>query len=150
MKGCRILLIEDNPDDVELTKIAFDDNQMCNEVTVAEDGQKALDYLFRTGEYAGTELEEMPALILLDLNLPVMSGLEVLQRIRGDARTDCLPVIILTSSKQDEDIMSSYRLGANAFVRKPVEYDKFVEAANTLGMFWLMLNEMPSTRKNCL
>lgn len=149
MKECRILLVEDNPDDVELTLIAFEENKMCNQIVVVEDGQKALDYLFRTGEYEGTELDHLPVAILLDLNLPLVSGLEVLERIRADERTDCIPVIILTSSKEDEDIISSYRRGANAYVRKPVEYTKFVEAANTLGMFWLMVNEPPPRRQFC-
>lgn len=149
MKECKILLVEDNPDDVELTKLAFEESRLCNEIVVAEDGGKALDYLFRTGEYDGQELEELPAVILLDLNLPKVSGLDILKRIRSDERTDCIPVIILTSSKEDEDVISSYKLGANAYVRKPVEYDKFVEAANTLGMFWLMLNETPPRRRSC-
>lgn len=149
MNECKILLVEDNPDDVELTLLAFEEKKLCNEIVVAEDGEKALDYLFRTGEYAGTTLDELPAIILLDLNLPKISGLDVLKRIRENERTSCIPVIILTSSKEDEDIISSYKLGANAYVRKPVEFDKFVEAANTLGMFWFMLNETLPRRRTC-
>lgn len=149
MNDCKILLVEDNPDDVELTLLAFEDSRLCNEIVVAEDGEKALNYLFRTGEYSGVELDELPSIILLDLNLPKISGLDVLKHIRANENTDCLPVIILTSSKEDEDIVSSYKLGANAYVRKPVEYDKFVEAANTLGMFWLMLNETFPRRRSC-
>lgn len=149
MSECKILLVEDNPDDVELTMLAFEDSRLCNDIVVARDGQQALDYLFSEGDYAEAESDDVPAIVLLDLNLPKISGLDVLKRIRSDDRTSCLPVIILTSSKEDEDILSSYRLGANAYVRKPVEYDKFVEAANTLGMFWLMLNEPPPRRRIC-
>ena len=143
MTNRRILLVEDNPDDVELTMLAFEESRLCNEVIVAEDGEKALNYLFGTEEYEGQDPDDLPALVLLDLNLPKVSGLDVLKRIRADKRTSYLPVIVLTSSKEDEDILSSYKLGANAYVRKPVDYNKFVEAANTLGMFWLMLNEIP-------
>lgn len=149
MNECKILLVEDNPDDVELTMLAFRDSRLCNEIDVVKDGEEAIDYLFHTGKYAGVEIEELPSVILLDLNLPKIHGLDVLKRIRQDERTDCIPVIILTSSKEDEDIVSSYKFGANAYVRKPVEYDRFVEAANTLGMFWLMLNEAPPRRRDC-
>lgn len=149
MGECKILLVEDNPDDVELTLLAFDESKLCNEIVVAEDGEKALDYLFNTSQRPEEELPELPVIILLDLNLPKINGLDVLRRIRSDERTDCIPVIILTSSKEDEDIISSYKFGANAYVRKPVEYDKFVEAANTLGMFWLMVNEAPPRRRSC-
>lgn len=149
MGECKILLVEDNPDDVELTLLAFEESKLCNEIVVAEDGEKALDYLFNTSQRPEEELPELPVIILLDLNLPKINGLDVLRRIRSDERTDCIPVIILTSSKEDEDIISSYKFGANAYVRKPVEYDKFVEAANTLGMFWLMVNEAPPRRRSC-
>ena len=149
MKDCRILLVEDNPDDAELTLLAFEESRLCNEVVVARDGEEALDYLFRTGQHASRDDDYLPAIILLDLKLPKVSGLDVLKRIREDERTNCLPVIILTSSKEDEDIMSSYRLGANAYVRKPVDYNQFVEAAKTLGLFWLLLNETPPRRHLC-
>lgn len=147
MKECEILLVEDNPDDAELTLLAFEESRLCNEFFVAHDGEEALDYLFNTGRFAGVETN--PAIILLDLKLPKISGLEVLKRIREDERTSCLPVIILTSSKEDEDIVTSYKLGANAYVRKPVDYNQFVEAARTLGLFWLVLNEAPPPRRTC-
>lgn len=146
MKECRILLVEDNPDDVDLTLLAFEESRLCNEITVVRDGEEAVDYLFHTGQYEGLEPGALPSIVLLDLNLPKLSGLDVLKRIRADQRTSFLPVIILTSSKEEEDIVSSYRLGANAYVRKPVDYERFIEAANTLGMFWLMLNEAPPRR----
>lgn len=148
MKDCVILLVEDNPDDAELTRLAFEESKVCNEVIHVEDGEKALDYLFGTGQYAGQEIA-LPEVILLDLKLPKISGMEVLKRVRADEHTDCVPVIILTSSKEDEDIMSSYKLGANAYVRKPVDYNQFVEAAKTLGLFWLLLNESPPRRHSC-
>jgi two-component system response regulator len=149
MKDCEILLVEDNPDDVELTLLAFEESRLCNDITVARDGQEALDYLFGTGVYEGREPTNPPSVILLDLKLPKIGGLEVLKKIREVDDTRCLPVIILTSSKEDEDIVSSYRLGANAYVRKPVDYNQFLEAAKTLGLFWLVLNEAPPPRRMC-
>ncbi len=140
---CTMLLVEDNPDDVELTRLAFEDSRLCNDLVVAEDGEQALDYLFGTGRYEGRDMNDMPVVVLLDLKLPKISGLEVLQRIRADERTNYLPVIVLTSSKEEEDVIKSYKRGANAYVRKPVDYDQFVEAAKTLGLFWLVLNEPP-------
>jgi len=149
MQDCDILLVEDNPDDVELTLLAFEEGGICNDMIVAYDGEEALDYLFMRGKYEKRENDYLPAVILLDLKLPKISGLDVLKAIRNDEHTSCLPVVILTSSKEDEDVVSSYRLGANAYVRKPVDYGEFVKAARTLGLFWLLLNEAPPRRRLC-
>lgn len=138
-----ILLVEDNPDDEALTLRAFRKNNISNAVVVARDGQEALDYLFGEGRYAGRDVSEFPQVVLLDLKLPKIDGLEVLRRIRADARTALLPVVILTSSKEDQDVINGYRLGANSYVRKPVSFDEFLDAARTLGLYWLLLNEMP-------
>lgn len=148
MSECRILLVEDNPDDVELTRLAFDEGGICNEIVVARDGAEALDYLFGTGKYEDRDLSSMPAVVLLDLKLPKVDGLEVLRRIREDSRTHALPVVVLTSSKEDEDVIKSYNLGANAYVRKPVDYNEFVRAAKTLGLFWLVMNQPPPRRRS--
>ena len=136
-----ILLVEDNPDDELLTRRAFKKNNIMNELVVAHDGVEALDYLFGTGAYVGKDTRELPQVVLLDLNLPRIGGLDVLRRIRADERTKVLPVVVLTSSKEDEDIVRSYALGANSFVRKPVEFDEFIQAIKTLGLYWLILNE---------
>jgi len=136
-----VLLVEDNPSDEKLTLRAFRKANVVNEVHVTRDGAEALDYLFGTGSYAGRALEPAPAIILLDLKLPRIDGLEVLRRIRADERTKLLPVIILTSSKEEEDIARGYSLGANAYVRKPVDFAEFVTAAQAVGLFWLLLNE---------
>jgi two-component system response regulator len=141
-----ILLVEDNPSDEKLTVRAFKKPGVANEIVVVRDGAEALDYLFGTGPHAGRDTTELPSVILLDLKLPRIGGLEVLRRIRADDRTKVLPVVILTSSKEDEDIARSYSLGANAYVRKPVAFAEFVEAAKTLGLFWLLLNERPPQR----
>lgn len=141
-----ILLVEDNPDDIELTRLAFEEGGICNEVVVTRDGVEALDYLFGTGEYAGRDVTDLPTVVLLDLKLPRVDGLEVLRRIRENPTTHCLPVVILTSSREQEDIVKSYNLGANAYVRKPVDYSEFVRAARTLGLFWLVLNQPPPRR----
>lgn len=135
-----ILLVEDNPDDEALTLRAFRKNNIKNEIVVARDGVEALDYLFATGSYAGLD-PEAPQVILLDLKLPRVDGLEVLRRIRADDRTRLLPVVILTSSREEQDLIDGYSLGCNSYVRKPVDFDEFMEAARQLGMYWLLLNE---------
>ncbi len=147
MENKIILLVEDNPDDQELTLLAFERSNIANEVVVVRDGAEALDYLFGTGPYAQRDLKVMPTVILLDLKLPKVSGLEVLKKIRGDNRTRLIPVVILTSSKEEEDIIASYNLGANSYVRKPVDFIRFTEAARQLGMYWLLLNEAPLKKR---
>ena len=139
-----ILLVEDNPDDEALTLRAFAKNKITNPVKVVRDGAEALDYLFRDGAYAGLATER-PQVVLLDLNLPKIDGLEVLKRIRSDPRTAVLPVVILTSSKQESDVIEGYRSGCNSYVRKPVDFDHFIEAARQLGLYWLLLNEGPES-----
>jgi CheY-like chemotaxis protein len=136
-----ILLVEDNPDDVELTVIAFKKNHIANEIVVARDGVEALDYLFGTGIHAGRDLNIMPTVILLDLKLPKIDGMEVLKRLRENERTKRIPVVVLTSSKEQQDVIESYNLGANSYVRKPVDFTTFMEAAKQLGLYWLVLNE---------
>ncbi|MCX5794135.1 MAG: response regulator [Elusimicrobia bacterium] len=143
-----ILLVEDNPDDEALTLRAFKRHNLANEVVVARDGAEALEWLFATGRHAGRDAGVVPAVVLLDLKLPRLDGLEVLRRIRGDARTRNLPVVILTSSKEDQDIISSYQLGANSYVRKPVEFESFMEAVGRLGLYWMLLNESLPSRRN--
>ena len=138
-----ILLVEDNPDDVELTLRAFQRNNIGNEVIVATDGEEALDYLFATGKYKDRDADVKPTVVLLDLKLPKVMGLDVLKRIRADERTRRLPVVVLTSSNEDRDIVTSYDLGANSFVRKPVDFGQFIDAARSLGLYWLVLNEPP-------
>jgi two-component system response regulator len=138
-----ILLVEDNSSDIDLTKRALLKGHILNELVVAEDGQEALDYLFGTGMYADRDSARPPTLILLDLKLPKVDGLEVLRRIRGDSRTKRLPVVILTSSKEEQDIATSYDLGANSYIRKPVDFLQFAEAIENLGLYWLVLNESP-------
>lgn len=136
-----ILLVEDNADDEALTLRAFKKNNIKNPVVVARDGQQALDYLFATGPHAGRDVRDLPQVVLLDLKLPKVDGLEVLRRVRADERTRPLPVVILTSSKEEQDVIAGYRLGANSYVRKPVDFDEFVNAARQLGLYWLLLNE---------
>ena len=142
-----ILLVEDNPDDVALTLRAFQKNNVANRVVVAADGVEALEYLFAAGRHAGRGAGEIPALILLDLKLPRVDGLEVLRRLRADERTKLLPVVILTSSKEEQDLVNGYALGANSYVRKPVDFNQFLEAARQLGLYWLVLNEAPPVRR---
>lgn len=139
-----ILLVEDNPDDELLTLMAFKDNNITNEVIVARDGEEALDYLFGTGRYKGRDLSIPPQVILLDLKLPKVDGLEVLRKIRSNPVTRILPVVILTSSKEEVDIVNSYQLGANSYIRKLVDFEQFSEAIRQLGLYWLVLNESPS------
>ena len=138
-----ILLVEDNPDDEALTLRALKKNNILNEVVVARDGAEALDYLFGAGKYSGRDPNVLPTVILLDLKLPKVDGLEVLQRIRADERTKLLPVVIVTSSKEEKDIVNGYKLGANSYVRKPVDFTQFMDAARQLGLYWLVLNEAP-------
>lgn len=141
MKNKVILLVEDNPDDVKLTLRALKKSNILNKVVVASDGVKALDWLFGTGEYADRDTSNTPQVILLDLNMPRLGGIEVLQRMRADKRTKLLPVVVLTTSNEDADRIDSYRLGANSYVRKPVDFDQFAKAVQQLGLYWLVLNE---------
>jgi two-component system response regulator len=138
-----ILLVEDNPDDEALTLRALRKNNIGNEVVVARDGAEALDYFFGTGAHAGRDMSIMPSMTLLDLKLPKIDGLEVLKRLRADDRTKLIPVVILTSSKEEQDLIRGYSLGANSYIRKPVDFKQFVEAVRQLGLYWLILNEAP-------
>jgi two-component system response regulator len=144
--GKHILLVEDNPTDEKLTLRAFTKCGIANEISVARDGAEALEYLFCAGRYAKRDAANMPSLILLDLSLPLIDGLTVLKRLREDHRSRLLPVVILTSSKEEQDVVRSYSLGANAYVRKPLDFAEFADAAKALGMFWLLLNELPPPR----
>ena len=143
MKDKIILLVEDNPDDEALTIRALKKSNVTKELVVARDGVEALDYLFGTGAYAGRNTTVLPGLVLLDLKLPKLDGLEVLRRLRADERTRRLPVVVLTSSKEEPDLVKSYNLGANSYIRKPVDFNQFTEAVRQLGLYWLMLNEVP-------
>ena len=138
-----ILIVEDNPDDEALTIRALKKNNIGNRVVVVRDGAEALDFLFCTGVYASRDPNDMPQVTLLDLKLPKVDGLEVLKRIRADQRTRLLPVIILTSSKEEQDFIGSYEYGANCFMRKPVDFDQFADSVHQLGLYWLVLNETP-------
>lgn len=138
-----ILLVEDNPDDQKLTLRALKKNNITNDIVIAEDGAQALDYLFGEGQFAGRDVLNRPALVLLDLKLPKVDGLSVLGRIRADARTKTVPVVVLTSSREEQDLVKSYEFGANSYVRKPVDFLEFVDAARQLGVYWLILNEQP-------
>ena len=141
-----ILVVEDNPDDEELTRIALQESNIKHQLVAVRDGVEALDYLFATGAHAGRGANVMPQLILLDLKLPKMTGLEVLRRLRADERTKLIPVVILTSSLEEEDLLNAYRLSANGYVRKPVDFSQFGEAVRQLGLYWLTLNEAPARR----
>lgn len=143
MQSKIILLVEDNPSDVDLTRRALTKGKVANELVVAEDGEEALDYFFARGAWAGRDAADMPALTLLDINLPKLSGLEVLARIREDPRTRRAPVVILTSSKEEDDLARGYDLGINSYIRKPVDFTHFAEAIAHLGVYWLLLNEPP-------
>lgn len=141
-----ILLVEDNPDDVALTLRAFKRSHLMNPISVARDGVEALDYLFARNAHAQRASQPLPTLVILDLKLPKLDGLGVLKAIRSDERTRFLPVVILTSSKEEQDLISGYELGANSYVRKPVDFAEFIEAAKVLGIYWLMINQLPPER----
>lgn len=143
MKDKIILLVEDNPDDITLTLRSLRKNSILNQVVVAKDGVEALDYLFGTGIYAGRDTSVTPVVTLLDLKLPKIDGLEVLKRVRGNERTKLIPIVILTSSKQESDLINGYSLGANSYIRKPVDFEQFNEAIRQLGLYWILLNESP-------
>ena len=143
-----ILLVEDNPDDELLTLRALEKSHIVNEVNVVRDGAEALDYLFATGPYAERDAGALPQVVLLDLRLPRIDGLEVLRRLRADPRTGLLPIVILTSSDEERDIVDSYRLGANSYIRKPVDFARFSEAVRQLGLYWLILNQGPPGGRN--
>ena len=138
-----ILLVEDNADDEKLTLRAFKKKNIANPAIVARDGVEALDYLFGAGAHAGRNVSDMPVVILLDLKLPKLDGLEVLKRMRADSRTKHVPVVVLSSSKEEQDLVASYDLGANSYIRKPVDFEKFVEVAGALALYWLLSNEPP-------
>jgi len=138
-----ILLVEDNPDDEALTMRALKASKLANEIVITRDGNEALEFMFGTGKYEGRDLSHMPAVVLLDLKLPKVSGLEVLERLRADPRTKITPVVVLTSSSEDEDMLRSYQLGANSYVRKPVVFGKFADAVSQLGLYWMLLNQPP-------
>jgi two-component system response regulator len=142
-----ILLVEDNPDDRELTLRALEKNNILNPVILASDGVEALDILFRRGAHTQPQFGETPAVVLLDLKLPKLDGLEVLKTLRADPRTRLLPVVVLTSSREEQDVIASYSLGANSYIRKPVDFSKFIEAVRQLGLYWLVLNEAPPQEK---
>ena len=144
MQQSAILLVEDNPDDAELTVLAFKNNRIANEIVVARDGAEALDFLFGTGAHSANP-PGLPAVVILDLNLPKVPGIEVLKRIRATKRTAMLPVVVLTTSVEETDVLGCYRSGCNAYVQKPVSFDDFVDAAGKLGLFWLVLNVLPPT-----
>ena len=143
MKGKTILLIEDNPSDIELTQRALEKGYILNELIVATDGQEALDYIFGTGAYAGRDISDIPTLTLLDLKLPKVSGLDVLRRIRAEACTRRMSVVILTSSREDQDLAAGYDLGVNSYIRKPVDFKQFAQSVEQLKLYWLVLNELP-------
>ncbi len=138
-----ILLVEDNPNDAELTIRALKKNKIANNIVHVKDGEEALHFLFGIDEYSGKEINGTPKLILLDLKLPKVSGIEVLQRIKNDEKTKTIPVVVLTSSKEEKDIINSYNLGVNSYIVKPVDFDKFMEAVKEVGLYWLVLNQLP-------
>ncbi len=146
METKKILLVEDNPDDIELMLMALKTKKIVNEIDVVTDGEEALDYLFCSGKYANRDIKDIPALVLLDLQLPKIGGLEVLKRLRADERTQLIPITIFTSSKEEQDVINSYKLGANSYIRKPVDADQFEKAIEELGLYWLLLNEPPPKR----
>ena len=138
-----VLLVEDNPDDEALTMRALKQSKLANEIIITRDGNEALEFMFGTGKFEGRDVSHTPAVVLLDLKLPKLSGLEVLERLRADPRTKLVPVVVLTSSSEDEDMLRSYQLGANSYVRKPVVFGKFADAVSQLGLYWVLLNQLP-------
>ncbi len=140
MKKKNVLLVEDNPDDVQLTLRAFRKNNIANDFIVLEDGQEAIDYLYANGEYKDRDISDQPSIILLDLKLPKIDGIEVLRRIKADEVLRLIPVIILTSSREEQDLLNSYSLGANSYIRKPVDFNEFMEVSKQMGLYWLKLN----------
>ena len=147
MEARTILLVEDNPSDVALTRRALTRSHIANELVVARDGEEALDFLFATGPYAGRDTSVRPAVVLLDLRLPKIDGLTVLERIRADERTRTIPVVVLTTSDETSDMETAYALGSNSYIRKPVDFEQFVEAVSHLGLYWLVLNEPPPRKR---
>ena len=143
IKQIEILLVEDNPNDAELTLRALSKYNLTNKIHVVNDGAKALEYMFATGEYAGREIDKKPKMILLDLKLPKVDGLEVLREVKSDERTKTTPVIVLTSSTEERDIVESCKLGVNSYIAKPVEFDKFIDAVSEVGLYWMLLNKLP-------
>jgi CheY-like chemotaxis protein len=143
LKEVEILLVEDNPNDMELTLRALKKHNLTNQVHVVKNGAEALDYIFATGTYAGKDIADKPNFILLDLKLPKVDGLEVLRRVRSDERTKVIPVVVLTSSTEERDIIESYQLGVNSYIVKPIDFDKFIDAVSELGLYWLLLNQPP-------
>ena len=150
MQNQIILLVEDNPDDEALTLRALKKNNITNEVVVVRDGAEALDYFFATGTFVGRDTSDLPQVTLLDLKLPKVDGLEVLRRLRADERTRLAPIVILTSSNEEQDRLKGYGLGANSYVRKPVDFDQFINAVRQLGLYWLLLNERPPVLERAL
>ena len=146
-KPMEILLVEDNPNDEELTLYALKKNNIANHIQVVHDGAEALEYLFCTGPFAHRRVDDAPKVILLDLKLPKVDGMEVLERIKADARTRTLPVVVLTSSQEERDIVESYQLGVNSYIVKPVDFEQFVEAVRSLGLYWMLLNQTPSFKE---
>lgn len=140
-RSVEILLVEDNPDDVELTLHALRQEKLANTVEVARDGEEALDYIFCRGKHADREFNRQPRVVLLDLKLPKVDGMEVLRQIKGDPRTKAIPVVVLTSSREEKDMVNSYKLGVNAYIQKPVDFDQFRQTVKSLGLFWLVINQ---------
>src|SRR5260370_22188094 len=145
--GVEILLVEDNPNDVKLTLHAFKKQNLANQVKVVRDGAEALEYLFCSGRYADRNIDDFPKVVLLDLKLPLVDGIEVLRQIKADPRTQTIPVVVLTSSREDRDRVDTYRLGVNSYIQKPVDFDQFTEAVRQLGCYWLLLNQPPVPSK---
>ena len=145
--GVEILLVEDNPNDVKLTLHAFKQHNIANQIQVVRDGEEALEFLFGTGRYAGRSLASGPRLVLLDLKLPLVDGIEVLRQVKADPRTRMIPVVVLTSSREERDIVESYQLGSNSYIAKPVDFEQFTEAMRQLGFYWLLLNQAPIVGK---